>query len=61
MVMIQKVVNVNVDEQDYILNYGDEPYGDGRPIEEAIEVDVEQTLLDMVPGTFPFECEVEIG
>lgn len=61
---IEKLVRVDVDEEAYIEQQGKDPYGDGRPIEEAIEVDVEQAILECLPDAMGMDldsCQVEVG
>lgn len=59
--LIEKLVRVEVDVEDYITEYGSDPYGDGRPIEEAIEVDVEQALSECEILPYVIDYSVEVG
>ena len=58
LVTIVKTVVVEVDARDYMDAYGTDPYGDGRSIEEAIEVDVEQ-WLEALHEVAPADIDVE--
>lgn len=58
-VLIEKTVRVEVSIDEYFAAYGGDPYGDGRSIEEAIEVDVEQWLEDL-SEVAPVDIDIEV-
>lgn len=61
MILVKRTVRVWVPVDQWLMAYGDNPYDDGRAIEDAIEVDVEQWLLDLnelAPADIDIEVEI---
>lgn len=56
---VEKMVRVEVDVEEFIDEYGSDPYGDGRDIYEAIDEYVEQELAEIELG--PLNISVEVS